>query len=242
MRVSAFLVFLIVFMVIVASTEAQRAKRVSRSKLHFVNPKVRGSKAKIVCPTFDKGQYPLHGLGVKIGDPFALTYKFYPNKRFSVGVDMGKAASGLYSEYFRAKFDGYAAAEDLTAESSSATYWSHRVTSDMVADVRMLYYFDVEMLTEGLRFYLGGGWEWRRSDLEYTYQYAQDPLNEGTNDPFGSLNRLLLTMGPQVSLGIEYAYFKIPVAAFMEGEYFTDVQADPGWSRFQGGVGLRYIF
>jgi hypothetical protein len=28
----------------------------------------------------------------------------------------------------------------------------------------------------------------------------------------------------------------------MEVEFFTDVQADPGWRRFEGGVGLRYVF
>ena len=43
-------------------------------------------------------------------------------------------------------------------------------------------------------------------------------------------------------MGIEYAYFNIPISAFMELEYFTDIQADPGWSRFEGGVGLRYVF
>jgi len=229
-------------MVVTTSAEAQGTKRVSRSKLHFANPKVRGSKAKIVCPTFDKSRYPLHGLGVKIGDPFALTYKFYPDKRLSFGVDLGKAASGLYSDYFRSKFEGYAGAEIRPSEASSTSYWSHRVVSDMVADVRVLYYLDAEKLTEGLRFYVGGGWEWRQSEIEYTYQYAQDPLDEGTSEPFGSLSRRRFTMGPQLALGIEYAYFKIPVAAFMEGEYFTDVQADAGWSRFQGGVGLRYIF
>jgi hypothetical protein len=49
-------------------------------------------------------------------------------------------------------------------------------------------------------------------------------------------------MGPQIVGGIEYAYFQLPLSAFMEVEFFTDVQADPGWQRFEGGVGLRYIF
>jgi hypothetical protein len=49
-------------------------------------------------------------------------------------------------------------------------------------------------------------------------------------------------MGPQVAVGIEYSYFSIPISAFMELEYFTDIQADPGWTRLEGGVGLRYVF
>ena len=43
-------------------------------------------------------------------------------------------------------------------------------------------------------------------------------------------------------MGIEYAYFSLPVSAFMELEYFTDMQTDPGYARIEGGVGLRYIF
>jgi len=34
----------------------------------------------------------------------------------------------------------------------------------------------------------------------------------------------------------------LPVSAFMEIEVFTDILEDPGWSRFQGGVGLRFVF
>ena len=49
-------------------------------------------------------------------------------------------------------------------------------------------------------------------------------------------------MGPHLVAGIEYAYFQLPISAFLEVEYFTDILADPGWKRFEGGVGLRYIF
>jgi hypothetical protein len=75
--------------------------------------------------------------------------------------------------------------------------------------------------------------------LQYDYTYKA-----GFSDPdkFGRFERTRFTMGPQAVVGIEYAYFKIPISAFMELEYFSDVLADPGWSRVEGGVGLRYVF
>ena len=67
------------------------------SRGRYTTPKVRGHKAKIICPVFEASPYPSHGFGFKLGDPFALTYKFYPNKRFSFAVDVGRPASGSYT-------------------------------------------------------------------------------------------------------------------------------------------------
>src|SRR4051812_45516712 len=99
----------------------------SHSRMGFKSPKVRGQKAKLICPVFDKSQYPYHGIGFKLGDPFALTYKYYPNKKFSFAVDFGKASSGLYNSYFREKFQGYALqAKDTLSDNSSLSYTFHR--------------------------------------------------------------------------------------------------------------------
>lgn len=240
MPVQRLLLCLIVTLLFAEGARAQRSSRVTKSRLHFSNPKVRGHKAKIVCPTFDKSRFPLHGLGVKIGDPFALTYKFYPNKRLSFALDGGKSASGLYREYFKGRFTDYVAAAVVT-ENGDVTYLSHRVKSDVVVDARILYHINAEKLTEGLQLYVGAGWEWKQTQLEYNYerQATLDPLG---SDPFGSFNHRRFTMGPQLALGIEYAYFTIPIAVFMEVEYFADLYEDPGSRQLQGGVGLRYIF
>jgi hypothetical protein len=48
--------------------------------------------------------------------------------------------------------------------------------------------------------------------------------------------------GPVASLGLEYSYAKLPMAAFVEVQTFRDIRQDPGWTRLQGGVGLRYVF
>ena len=241
MRVSKVLLVSLMILVTSSCVYAQRSGKVSKSRFRYSTPKVRGNKAKIICPIFTNSKYPFHGLGFKFGDPFAVTYKFYPNKRFSFAADVGKAASGLYNRYFREKFSFYVM-EDTLADGSALVYLTHRVRSDLIGELKVLYHVDGKRISDGLQGYVGLGWEWKRTRLQYDYQYFEGGNNPATSDPFRSFERNRVTMGPQVVLGIEYAYFRIPISAFMEVEYFNDVQADPGWQRFEGGVGLRYVF
>jgi len=213
----------------------------TRSRHNFSAPRVRGNKAKIICPVFENSKYPYHGLGFKLGDPFALTYKFYPNKRISFALDFGKASSALYNRYFRQKFAEYTASDTLS-QNASLTYSSHKVKSDLIGEFKLLYHFDAKKISPGLQVYVGAGWEWKNTKLRYDYFYNKDVPGGNSENYLRHFDRNRFTMGPQVVLGIEYAYFQIPISAFMELEYFTDIQADPGWRRFEGGVGLRYIF
>ncbi len=201
--------------------------------------RIRGAKAKTICPVFENSKYPYQGFGIKLGDPFAITYKYYFNERFAVAADVGKASSGLYNRYFKETFDQYIVTDTFATAEASIEYYTHKVMSDIIAEVKILYHFDVTKISPGLQFYIGLGWEWKNTRLQYDYTYK-----ETSDDPdkFGRFNRTRFTMGPQAVAGIEYAHFKIPISAFMELEYFSDVSADPGWSRVEGGVGLRYIF
>ncbi len=230
----------LVFLMAVPSVHAQTGKKIKRTRYHYATPKVRREKARIICPVFDNSKYPFHGLGIKLGDPFAITYKYYPNKHIALAIDAGKAASGLYNHYFREKFNSYISNDSIPSGESPLVYLAHRVKSDFIGEIKVLYHLDAKKISEGLRGYAGIGWEWKRTALRY--DYLDSAANGKTEDPFGSFDRTRVTMGPQLVLGIEYTYFRIPISAFMEGEYFTDVQADPGWSRFEGGVGLRYLF
>jgi hypothetical protein len=202
----------------------------TRWEHNYRAPTATGHKARIICPGAKQSQYPYHAFGVKLGDPFAFSYKFYPSKRLAFVADFGKASSGLYSRYFRQQFDQYSSSPegDTLSASSKLTYSSHRVKAKKVSP--------------GLEFYAGVGWEWKRTTLDYGFFFdgtssSGKPINE-----FQIVRKVRSTMGPQAVAGIEYAYFKIPLSAFMEIEYFTDVTLDPGWQRFEGGVGLRYMF
>lgn len=245
MQWNKIILLLCFFCVIATSTVlAQRTKRGGKSlytRERFNNAaRVRGAKAQVVCPVFDHDKYPYHGIGFKLGDPFAITYKFYATKKFAVAVDVGRPASSLYSRYFREKFDYYVERDTFSTSESSITPITHKIKSDILVEVKFLYHINIEKISPGLQCYVGAGWEWKRTQLQYDYTYSRGGLNE--LDEFGRFERNRFTMGPQVVAGIEYAYFSLPISAFMELEYFSDIQADPGWTRFEGGAGLRYVF
>lgn len=190
------------------------------------------SKRKVVCPIFEDSGFPYHGIGFKVGDPFAVTYKYYANRHFAIAADFGRSASGLYSSYYKDVFYEF---YDPTA----AEYLSHKVKADWVGEIKVLYQMSIEKISPGLQLYAGGGWEIRNLKIEYDY-FADDgdpPLQtnfKATHDR--------LTQGIQAVIGIEYSYFKLPISAFMEMEYYYDIVKDPGYRKVQGGAGLRYVF
>ncbi|MBS1683063.1 MAG: hypothetical protein JST48_15230 [Bacteroidetes bacterium] len=227
MRAFATTVFLFLFADLV-SVGAQVKKSDVSSRYRV--PKVSRSKARIICPIFKENQYPYQGIGVKMGDPMAITYKLYPTRHWAFAADVGRSSSGLYSDYYRGSFKNY-------TPSDTASYLAHKVTRDWFIETKILYQWNAEKISKGLMLYTGVGWQWRNTALHYDYKYpATSPL------AYGSTNVSRATFGPVVVLGFEYAYFTWPVSAFIEVELFTDEKVDPGYHRFQGGVGLRYVF
>ena len=212
----------------------------TRERFNVNATRVRGAKAKVVCPIFESSKYPYHGFGFKLGDPFALTYKYYASKRMAFVLDAGRPASSLYNRYYRGQFETYVVRDTFSTAEAQITPITHKVKSDLVMEAKVLFHVDVTKISPGLQMYLGGGWEWKRTRLQYDYTYTTGDFRNV--DEFGRFERSRVTMGPQLVMGIEYAYFTIPISAFMELEYFSDIQADPGVTRLQGGVGLRYIF
>ncbi|MEM9857572.1 MAG: hypothetical protein AAF843_09455 [Bacteroidota bacterium] len=199
--------------------------------------KISKRKASVVCPIFNESQYPYQGIGVKLGDPFAITYKFYANKNFAIAVDAGSAASGLYNQYHTDNFSEGIRPDTLN-QAQSISYLSHIVNSEWVVEGKMLYQHDASKLLKGLQWYVGAGFQWRQVDI--TYEYLLD-ISFSTSET-GRFDVTNSTMGPTAVLGFEYAYFQLPISAFMEVELFTDIDNDPGWTRFQGGIGLRVVF
>ena len=193
-----------------------------------------------MCPIFHASKYPYQGIGLKFGDPLALSYKFYPNKNWSFAADAGKASSGLYSKYYRSIFKGYT--PDTLSTEQSITYLAHKANTDWLVEAKFLYQWDAEKISKGLQLYAGLGWQWKLTRLTYDYTY-ENKLADGTTDSkFGKFTERRFTYGPVVILGFEYSYFSLPISAFIEIEGYTDALIDPGYKHFQGGVGLRYIF
>lgn len=224
----------------VADVHAQRGKKTgSFHKGRFKSIKMSRSKAKVVCPIFEQSQYPYQGIGFKLGDPFALTYKFYASKNFAIAIDAGSAASGLYSEHHRENFSDHTQGDTLNmSQDQSISYVSHTVNSEWVLEGKALFQNDASDLLKGLQWYAGIGWQWRQLDIDYEYLLE---INFTENE-IGVFNVTSLTMGPVAAFGIEYAYFELPISAFLEVEGYYDIVENPGWFRLQGGVGLRYVF
>jgi hypothetical protein len=199
-------------------------------------PRVTRNKAIIMCPIFEESKYPYQGVGFKLGDPFALTYKFYPSKQWSFALDAGKAASGLYNKYYREAFGSYL--PDTLSRDQKINYVTHTVSFDWFLETKFLYQWDAEKISKGLQLYAGLGWQWRNTTLKYEYIREIDRFES----KFERFSQNRFTYGPVVLVGFEYSYFTLPISAFIEVEMFTDALIDPGYQRFQGGVGLRYIF
>jgi len=234
------LYFLVLLLALFFVTDAYAQKRKFKSAYHrgrFKNIKVSRQKAAVVCPIFEDTGYPYHGIGFKLGDPFAFTYKFYASKNFAVAIDFGSAASGLYSGHHRDNFGQNTQADTLGMD-QSISYVSHKVNSEWVLEGKIFYQHDASSLLKGLQWYVGGGIQVRQLDIDYEYLLE---INFSDNE-LGVVNVTNSTMGPVATVGIEYAYFEIPISAFMEMGGYFDVVENPGWFRFQGGVGLRYIF
>ncbi|GCC50682.1 hypothetical protein SanaruYs_09000 [Chryseotalea sanaruensis] len=206
------------------------------NKHNFKAPRVGHHKAKTICPIFENSKYPYQGIGFKVGDPFSLSYKLYPVKHYAFVLDVGSPSSSLYSKLFREEFT--LKTDELTPDLEGVEYLSHEIKSDFVLDAKVLYQLDADKLSKGLQVYGGLGWELRRTSIEYDYFYQTAP---NFNEP-GTLTTKRLTQGVQAAVGIEYAYFQLPISAFIEMEYYIDMQQQPGWTHLQGGIGLRYVF
>lgn len=239
MHISKLAVFSVIFILMAPDLVAQTKSQVSTG---YRVPKMTRNKARVVCPIFHDSQYPYQGIGFKLGDPFAVTYKFYANPKLAFALDGGKAASGLYNKYYREIFPEYIDQNFSLVGDETIDYLTHRATQDWLLEAKFMRQWDAEAISKGLQVYVGAGWQWRSTTLKYDYLYTQDPNNPFSETRSGTLIEKRFTYGPVGVLGFEYSYFSIPASAFIEIAWFTDVLVDPGYSRFQGGIGLRYVF
>lgn len=185
----------------------------------------------VICPIFVPSEYPYQGIGFKVGDPFALTYKLYATKWFAFSIDGGFAASGLYKTRYKDLFGAF-------PETDTLDYVNHRVEKDINFSAKVSFYNDAPKFLKGLDYYLNLGWQFRYVDLLYGYVYEVSP----TEDLFGTIRKTVDYMGPEVGVGIEYAYFDLPISAFVEVNWMYDIVNQPTFIKFQGGIGLRYVF
>jgi len=214
-----------------AQTRTYTGKKLTPTRT-YNNPSLVREKAGSTVPVFDEAGYPYQGIGIKIGNPFAFTFKFYVSQRIALVADFGWTVSSLYKTYYDGLFDMY-----FPDPADTLSFISQKVQSDRVGELKLLYHFGANELPKGLKFYTGLGWQVRDTKLDFTYTTKEPAEPEELTSP-----RRHQTQGATVTVGIEYANFDAPIAIFMEGVQFFDLSKDKGWTSFQGGVGIRYIF
>ena len=189
-------------------------------------------KAAVICPTFVPSEYPYQGIGIKLGDPFAITYKLYATETFAVSVDGGIAASGLYKQRYTDLFT-------TLPNTDSLTYITHEVLQDTHLSAKLSIYNFGPKISDKLDYYITLGWQFRYVQIEYGYNETISL----TEELYGTRTETLDYNGPEAGLGIEYSYFNLPLSAFVEVNWMYDMTyPDPSSIRFQGGIGIRYIF
>lgn len=188
-------------------------------------------KMAVICPVFQPSEYPYQGIGFRAGDPFAITYKLYATKWLAFSIDGGIAAYGLYKDRYKELYVN-------SPQGDSLTYLNHQVQKDVVFSGKVSFYHEGPEFMKGLDIYAGFGWQMRFAEILYGHN---EDLGNGINE-FGTSTAQYDYMGPEVHLGLEYAYFDLPISAFLEGNVFYDITYQPTFIKFQFGIGIRYVF
>ncbi|MCB0494862.1 MAG: hypothetical protein KDC79_01885 [Cyclobacteriaceae bacterium] len=188
-------------------------------------------KMAVICPVFHPSEYPYQGIGFRAGDPFALTYKLYATPWISFSIDGGIAAYGLYKDRYKELYLNSPGADTLV-------YFNHQVEKDLFFSGKVSFYHEGPKFLKGLDIYAGFGWQLRYAQVLYGYNHELNPqVTE-----FGTTTVQYDYMGPEFHIGLEYAYFDLPISAFIETNVFYDVIQSPQFVKFQGGIGLRFVF
>ncbi len=236
MRIGVLFGLLILICLPIASLQAQHKHKMRPFfKGRYNSIKVPRSKKKLICPGYNGAQYPVQSLGIKLGDPIAITYKVYMSKRLSIDLDYGRTATGLYSNFIKQNFED--ARQDTLGVGEDVRYFGHNTNKDGIFTGKIIYSTPFKRI-DGLHWYLGIGAQYRWSDFEYIFiQEIPNTANE-----LKTFDLDYFTLGPSAVLGLEFMSPDIPLSSFFEVEGYYDAFTYPGWIRISAGVGIRYIF
>lgn len=185
------------------------------------------------CPVVRRTKASM-GIGVKVGDPVGNTFKVYFLKRFAFEAVVGNTTSGLYSQFIREQFE-------VDPQFDTLRYLGHAKRFSVSGQARVLIHNPLPEAISGeagIDWYLGLGWNVRTLKIEYTYDTGDDsPISY----MIGKSTVTHVLYGPDVILGFEYVLPELPLAAFAEAGMFYDIAIVHEF-KFEGGLGLRYIF
>jgi hypothetical protein len=175
-----------------------------------------------------------HHLGIRAGEPFAITYKTFLDDRFSAEAMVGRGGPNS-TQYYRRAFEN-------SRPVSSAIYTGQSTSDALSLHARLAYNEDISSefnITEGQLFgYAGVGAMLRSVRVNYVY-HTPSPTTEGQ---FRNDHRTNIDFGPEAFIGSEYYFEDFPVSVFAEVGMFLEVVDRPGHIKLLGGIGARYLF
>ncbi|MBC6368446.1 hypothetical protein [Algoriphagus sp. AK58] len=173
------------------------------------------------------------GAGIRLGEPFSLTYKDFLDDYLSFEVMLG-AGSPNGKDYYQRSFEN-------NPPSSNAFYLNHSASRGISLNGRMALHEDITdmfEITQGyLLGYVGAGAQLRTTYIDYSYFLSPNlPGN-----PVLSEKRTNIDFGPEAFAGAEYYFDETPISVFAEIGFFLEL-IDRVNFKGQGGIGVRYLF
>jgi hypothetical protein len=172
------------------------------------------------------------GAGIRLGEPFSLTYKDFFDDYWSWEVMLG--SGGVNGpNYYQRDFEN-------NPPNSNAFYIGHSTRKGASIHGRIAYhedFTDAFDITQGyLLGYGGAGVQMRTTQVNYTYN-----VGDGNGNIFAE-DRSNIDFGPEVFGGAEYYLDELPISVFGEIGLFVELLDRVGHIKFQGGIGVRYLF
>lgn len=175
-----------------------------------------------------------HQLGLRLGEPFSITYKTDLDDRFSVEGLVGRGSPNS-AAYYRRAFEN-------NRPLSSAVYQGHTTSDALSLNARVAYHEDITSefdITEGtLLAYIGVGAQLRSVRTNYVY-FTPNPSEQTV---YRNESRSNIDLGPEGYIGSEYIFQDLPISVFAEVGLFLELIDRPGHLKLQGGIGVRYLF
>ncbi len=174
-----------------------------------------------------------HSVGLRLGEPLAISYKL------RIGMMGYEVIAGRYGvpgspSYFREVFKDKDVFE-------GRYYLDHTPTSAFALHGRWLNHVSIPVqTTRNFDWYWGFGGQLLISQIEYFY--TNDP--EATNgfNPDGNEKVTHFSLSPEVIIGLEYKFEKVPVSIFTDMAVAIEVFQKPFTPRLPVGMGIRYFF
>jgi hypothetical protein len=177
------------------------------------------------------------GVGLRVGDPFGLSYKKYRDTETALEFILGASGTNWHTSYYRKSYDRISKFDNFL-------YDGHRVDYSIALGGRFLWQKNFNEDVDGFQWYYGAGLQMRFASVEYTL--IDRSLVTDANDIF-TANRQFDThynvdIGPEGIIGLEYTLYDAPLTLFMETSLFAEVVDNPFSFRFFGALGMRINF